>query len=647
MRSGRSKWLVGLLVLCLSEPGLLSAPPNRATKPAPVIVVEASYPGADAQSVADTVAAPIEFDVTGIEYLLRMTSRSTSDGKYALELEFEPGTDFNTALVLVQNRVAVTNPRLPAPVQKGGVTCKKKGPLLLLVGFTSPDGRFDTLYLSNYATLRITDELKRFKGVGDVALHGQREVGVRVWIDPQKLAARNLTAADVVGALARQNLRVANEPAGDPTDPKVKQFRLTVTAQGRLTDTDEFEGLILKTKELELDPKAAKADPAGPNDTPKASAIVRLRDVARVELASSTDNCASFNGKPGVALGVHPTGEVRSEDVSRTIAAALARLRPDLPDGLDLQVVFDFTPNLQAPESAKAPEYLLIDVQLPDAASPERTQKSLLECDKLLRGVRGVRDVLAFSANPFDTFSGGPCLLVRLVGADQRKNTRHEMVWAVRARLEQVQEAVVRVRELGRDPSCAYPIELAVTGPDAGKVRELTDRLGERMRKSKKLLDVWVNPASRPRPQLVLEIDHTKAATLGVGLTDLYNTLQTYTGSTYINDFNRFGRTVQITLAHDADPKRVEDLKNLQVRNKEGKMVKLSTLLTVRTVDGAAAIERIDEQSAIRVSANPVVALSVEKARALCETEFGEARRALHLPTAYRLIWLPAGPKSK
>jgi multidrug efflux pump subunit AcrB len=367
-----------------------------------------------------------------------------------------------------------------------------------------------------------------------------------------------------------------------------------------------------------------------------------LKDVARIELgASSTDSSATFNGKPVLALGAYPTGDAAPAAVRRAVADSLAQLRRRLPDGLQLDMIFDFTPALEARTRENAPECLLVDVQFPDAASSERTQKELAECTRLVRQVRGVRDVLSFTENPFDTFSGHPCLLVCLARADQRTGTRHEMGWAVRAALERVPTAVFRVRELGREGhSYAYPIELVVTGPDAGKVRELTDALSARSQKTKKLTDLWVNPDTRPTSQLYLDIDRTKTASLGVGLTDLFNVVETYMGSKYVTDLNSFGRTWHVTLGFEKDPKRIDGLKELQVRTNEGKMVRLSSVLTVRTVDGAVAIERIDAYPAFRISANPVTALSVEKARALCESEFDDARRALHLPAGYRLIWL-------
>jgi multidrug efflux pump subunit AcrB len=630
MISPHAKSLLALLVALLVASDLFGEPPQTATKPEPTIFVEASYPGASANVLADTVAAPIEEEVSGVENLLHMVSRCGGDGKYVLALTFKSGTDLNAAQVMVQNRVCLAQPILPKEVMAEGVTVKRKAPVLMLINLSSPDGTYDTLFLSNYATFRITDELQRLPGVGDVRLFGQRDYRLRVWLDPQKMAARDLAASDVVAALKKQNAQVAPEPAARA--PKDQEFQLTIGALGRLTEPEQFADIIIK---------------AGTEGN-----IVYLKDVARVESGSSSaDRSASFNGKPGVVLAIYPTGAKTPKEVSRAVADKLAALRDRAPKGLDYQIVFDFTANLETPNKPTTPEYLLLDVHVPaNDASSELTRQTLTRCEKGLREVQGVQDVLALTENPFDPLRNQPCLLARLTPADRRKIGRQEMVWSVRAQFEKVPGAAIRIRDLARPESSlsyGYPITLAIGGPDAKKVWELADKFGERLQASKKLTDVWVDRESRPRPQLVLDIDRTKARALGVELKDVLDTIQVYLGSGSINNFNEFGRTWQLTVLDEKATKSVEDLLKLQARNADGKMVRLGTLISARTADAPPVIKRFDGKPVVEVSANPVTALSVEKARELCEVQFDEVRRSLRLPAGYQLIWLQEASKSK
>src|SRR5437588_5748845 len=214
-------WVVSLVILLGGGVAYLALPtelyPNITP---PTVQVTASYPGANAQVVANTVAAPIEQQVNGVERMLYMSSQSTNDGNYTLTVTFEIGTDVNIAQVLVQNRVALAMPLLPQQVQLQGVSTKKKSPnILLAVNLISPDGRYDDLYLSNYATIHILDELLRVKGVGDVTQFGQCSYSMRIWLDPDKLTSRNLTAGDVVNAIRSQNVQVAAGQIGQEPVP--------------------------------------------------------------------------------------------------------------------------------------------------------------------------------------------------------------------------------------------------------------------------------------------------------------------------------------------------------------------------------------------------------------------------------------------
>ena len=221
----------------------------------PTVQVTATYPGANAKTTADNVATPIEQEVNGVERMLYMSSKCTNDGQMNLDVTFELGTNLDTAQVLVQNRVAVAEAKLPEEVKRIGVTTKKKSPSILLcvnlVSAKRPDGSFyyDQLYLSNFATLNVKDDLARIKGVGDVAFLGPRDYSMRVWLDPDKLAARDLTASDVINAVREQNRQVAAGRLGQPPVPQAQsvQFQLPINTAGRLTTEEQFENIVLKT----------------------------------------------------------------------------------------------------------------------------------------------------------------------------------------------------------------------------------------------------------------------------------------------------------------------------------------------------------------------------------------------------------------
>src|SRR5215472_12162654 len=224
----------------------------------PTISVTASYPGASAKVVADTVATPIEQEVNGVENMLYMSSRCTNDGQMTLDVTFKLGTNLDMAQVLVQNRVKIAEAKLPEEVKRQGVTTKKKSPsILLCVNLISEKEtdpktkqerfKFDQLYLSNYATIYVKDELARVTGVGDVTFLGPRDYSMRIWLDPQKLAARSMTAGDVIRALREQNVQVAAGRLGQPPAPAGQNFQLTLNTLGRLENEEQFRSIVVKT----------------------------------------------------------------------------------------------------------------------------------------------------------------------------------------------------------------------------------------------------------------------------------------------------------------------------------------------------------------------------------------------------------------
>ena len=306
----------------------------------PTVQVSCNYPGASATVVADTVAAPIEQQVIGVENALYMSSQSTNDGGYNLTVTFEVGTNLDMAQVLVQNRVNLALPSLPPEVKATGVSVKKKSPnILLVVNLVSPGGTYDQLYLSNYATIRVRDELAKIKGVGDVTYLGQLDYSMRAWIDPDRMAARDLSASDVVSALREQNVQVAAGALGRPPVPTGQAFQYTLSTLGRLTTTKEFGNIVVKTGED--------------------GQLTRLRDVVTDEReeggrkiggiqlgAKVEDTSCTLDGQPAIGLGIFQQPGSNALDTAEAIEGRMQELKTDLPfpPDLDYKIVYDTTP---------------------------------------------------------------------------------------------------------------------------------------------------------------------------------------------------------------------------------------------------------------------------------------------------------------
>ena len=291
----------------------------------PTIVVRASYPGATPQVIADTVATPIEQEMNGVDDMLYMESSSSSDGTMQLTVTFKLGTDLDDAQVLVQNRVAVAESRLPDTVRQIGVTTTKQIPdMLMVVHLTSPDESRDNLYISNFAFLQIRDALMRLDGVGDIRVAGGNEYAMRVWLDIEKMTHVDMTPGDVLQAIRQQNVQVAAGTIGQPPTDKTGAFQLNVTTQGRLKDINEFGSIIVKRGEQ--------------------GRVTRLNDVARLELGAQDYSRLSYlDGKPAVAVLIYQRPGTNAVDTAAEVKSTMAELRRDFPEGVDYEVAYNPT----------------------------------------------------------------------------------------------------------------------------------------------------------------------------------------------------------------------------------------------------------------------------------------------------------------
>src|SRR5882672_10369490 len=326
-------WVISLVIVLMGviAMGLLPIAQYPQVSP-PTVRVTATYPGANARVVADTVAAPIEQQVNGVENMLYMSSQSSNDGSYTLDVTFALGTYINMAQVLVQNRVAIAQPTLPDVVKAIGVTVKKRSPdILLVVNLYSDDNPetsqpfYNQLYLSNYATIRLLDALARVEGVGDVFTFGGQDYSMRVWLDPDKLASRSMSAGDVIRVLREQNVQVAAGQIGRPPVPRGQDFQYTLRTLGRLVEAEQFADIILKT---------------GTDGE-----VTYLKDVARTELgARSQDTLFRLDGQPSAGIRIYQLPGSNALDVADGVKARLRELATRFPKGLRYAIVYDTTP---------------------------------------------------------------------------------------------------------------------------------------------------------------------------------------------------------------------------------------------------------------------------------------------------------------
>ena len=302
----------------------------------PTIQVTTTYPGADAKTLINTVALPIEQQVNGVEKMLYMQSTSTNTGNYTLIVTFAIGTDLNFAQILVQNRVQAAMAQLPDSVQKQGVVVQQKSTAILqFITLTSKNNEFDGLFLNNYASINMQDELSRLPGVGNVIVFGSGTYAMRIWLDPQKMFAYSLNPSDVLNAINRQNQSVSAGQIGAPPTPGPQAYQFTVNVPGQLADVDEFANIIIKSTATQ------------PNQTANGSSsaqMVRIRDVGRVELGSSNYNqLAKLNNKPTAAIGIYQLPGANALDVAQAVRTTVEKMAKKFPPGLEYSIPFDTT----------------------------------------------------------------------------------------------------------------------------------------------------------------------------------------------------------------------------------------------------------------------------------------------------------------
>jgi HAE1 family hydrophobic/amphiphilic exporter-1/multidrug efflux pump len=291
----------------------------------PQIVVSTSFPGADAATIEQSIAAPIEQQVNGVPHMIYMDSKSASDGSYTLNVTFEVGSDQDIAAVDVQNQVAIAQRQLPQQVLQQGITVAKRQPqILLVVSIGSDDPRYDSLFLSNFATLRVYDALARVKGVGQVTVLGARDYGMRIWLDPKKMANLSVTTDDVSAILSEQNVVAPAGTVGAEPAPPGQQMQYIASVKGRLSTVEEYNNIVVRTG--------------------KDGAVVRLRDIARVELAATNYALSGkLNGVPTAMIGVYQLPDANALEVSKGIRRVMAQLAPSFPPGIRYSVPFDTT----------------------------------------------------------------------------------------------------------------------------------------------------------------------------------------------------------------------------------------------------------------------------------------------------------------
>src|SRR6266571_2291022 len=721
----------------------------------PTVQVTTRYPGASARTVVDTVALPIEQQVNGVEGMIYMQSYSGADGSYSLTVTFKIGADLNTAQVLVQNRVSSALSSLPQAVQSQGVVVQKNSTAILqIVTLTSPDARYDSLYLANYATIKLKDEIARLPGVGNVVVFGAGQYSMRIWLDPNKMQERGLVPQDIIQALQQQSTQVTAGQIGTPPAPRGQSFQYTLNVFGRLSDPAEFAQVIVKTG--------------------RAGEITRLSDVGRVELGSQTyGQVFTLDGQPAAGLAIYQAPGANALNVAHEVREKMAVLKREFPQGLISDIPFDttkfveqsihgvyktlyeaallvlvvilvflpaaFLPGLTGRmyaqfalviaatallsainaaalkptqsamwlRKAVPPErrnvfyrafnrvydrierwyagliagmvarsalmaavalaliaatgywfsrvptgflpiedqgYMIALVQLPDGASLERTQQTLDKVFEITRKTPGVARVVNIAGvstldNSATLSSAGVSYIILKDWSERGEGEDLMSLFNnLNAALGAIPEADILVmppppiQGVGNDAGFTMQAELRDGSFDMAKLQGVTNAIVANA-KTQSALQMVLASFRSSVPQYRLEVDRVKTEALQVSLDQVFAALGGYLGSTYVNQFNQFGRVFQVYVQADSQSRvRLEDIENMFVRNRDGQMVPLGTLVKITPTVGPSLISLYNLRPSATILGLPAQGVSSGQALTLMEEI---ARRTLPAGTGF------------
>ncbi|PWG63538.1 efflux RND transporter permease subunit [Spiribacter halobius] len=509
----------------------------------PTIEVRASYPGASGEVIANTVATPLEQEINGVEGMLYMLSQSTSNGRLVLTVTFRPGTDLDEAQVLVQNRVAIAEPRLPEAVRRLGVQTRQSSPdLMMVVHMLSPDDSRDQLYISYYARTQVVDRLLRIPGVGQATVFGERAYAMRVWLDPERIAARDLTAGEVVAALRANNVQVASGVLNQPPVPRPGAFELNVETLGRLADPAQFEDIVLR---------------AGPEGRK-----VRVRDVGRVELGAQDYGTNGY--------------------LDDTVALPIGIFQRPGSNALE-------TADTNAPNAGTI---FFTTEPFPERAVTGRSNEVII--DEAYKRLGALTEANLFVIAPPPVRGIGNAGGWKLYVQDERGRG-----------LPALEAAAA---DIARQANATEGLTAAFT---------------------------LFNTAT---PKLFADIDRVKAEELGVPPERVFEAMQVYLGSAFVNDFNFLGRTYRVTAQADAafrdEPR---DVLDLRMRSSSGASVPLGSVASLEPMTGPYRVARYNLFPAAAVQGAVLPGTSTGEALARVEGVLAE-----HLPDGFVFLLLAA-----
>ncbi len=606
-----------LLPIVTAAPAVAAAPErSRAYRPA--LVIEATYPGASAQIVADTVAAPLEQKLLGVDPLAALRSQCRADGTYRLLAIVKERGDLDPAKTIAQKRIGSALAGLPEAVRQRGITVRAASPGVSLVCvLSSPEGTFNEVYLSNYALIQIRDQLTEQVGVASVQVVGDVHYGVRVFPDLEKLAVHDLTIGELADALKQATaVKKPVERGNGSPEPKAPG------AVATLASADELSSVIVKTSTN--------------------GRLIYLRDVARIETGAVPASQAVLHGKPAVALVVSPLPQASAKQVAAACRAELTRLGDNLPQGLKLETPFDFSDSPALGAGVKE-QLLLVAITPPLATSDERAMRLLDRCSRLVEHLDGIQTVVALSQSPFGGLPGGHCLLVRFSAGKSGTLDHDALKTKVRSALvREIPGAAIAVCDVSVDNGLAtarYQLDGAVVGPNSSQVNRLAGKLSERLRAGGAVTDLSADDSARS--QLDAQIDREKLKQLGIKLSLIDDVIQAATASLAVGEVTELGRPVLVSIEAEPNVQRsAEALGRVMIRAADGRQVPLSSVAEFRQAVGLAVLKRLDGQSMAELTANPEPGMSVEDAQRRIMAAFEQTRAEEKVSSSYQFRWL-------